>query len=310
MNITILIPCHNEEASIGIVVNEYQKMVPDARIVVCDNASTDATKVKAQEAGAFVISEFHKGKGNAMRRVFADIDADIYVMVDGDGTYDVEALPEMISSLVSNNLDMVIGVRKEEEGQKTYRSGHRTGNRVFNKIVATLFGKGFQDIFSGYRVMSRRFVKSFPVLSNGFEIETEMAIHILRLKLPYLEVSTRYSQRIEGTQSKLSTYKDGIRILKFIVFYFKEIRPFEFFGLIALTLAVLSLTIGVPVVMEYFETGLVERFPLAFLSMGIMLSGILSLAVGVVLDGVSRSRLETKILNYLQIPFLPDGKGK
>lgn len=303
--IAIIIPCHNEEQSIPIVIGGIRQLIPTAAIIVCNNASTDRTHEVAKQHGAIVIDEPHKGKGNAVRRLFTDVEADIYVMMDGDGTYEIAALPDMIHELKANSLDMVIGTRAKETGEKAYRMGHKTGNKLFNKIVSFLFGAGFNDIFSGYRVMSRRFVKSFPVLSNGFEIETEMTVHLLRLKLPFHEVPTKYSDRIEGTQSKLSTYKDGLKILRFIVFYFKEIKPFEFFGLISVGLITLSLAIGIPVILEYLETGLVERFPTAFLSMGIMLSALLSLMTGIILDGVSRARLENKIMHYLRYAAPP-----
>ncbi len=304
MNVVILIPCHNEEKSIAIVIAQLKKILPEAEIIICDNASTDKTAEVAGQSGAVVISEYRKGKGNAMRRLFAEAKGDVFVMLDGDGTYEVEALPKMIDRLCVENLDMVIGTRAEETGDKAYRAGHKTGNQLFNKIVSTLFGAGFTDIFSGYRVMSRRFVKSFPVLSNGFEIETEMTVHLLRLKASFAEMPTRYADRIAGTTSKLSTYKDGLKILRFIIFYFKEVKPFEFFTLISLFLMIVSLWLGIPVVLEYLEMGIVERFPTAFLSMGVMISGLLSFITGVILDGVSRARLEAKILLYLQIPFV------
>ncbi len=302
MKIAVILPCHNEEAAISKVVEDFRKALPGADIYVYDNASTDRTSAVAGDAGAIVRHETRKGKGNVVRRMFADVDADLYIMADGDGTYDAAAAPELVQVLRNHNADMVIGARAKDAGQQLYRPGHRFGNRALNMVVRMIFGQGVTDMLSGYRVMTRRFVKSFPALARGFEIETELTIHALQLRLPLIEVPTHYFDRAEGTHSKLSTYKDGIRILSFILFFFKEIKPFGFFGLIALGLFLLSLVAGIPVVLEYFETGLVPRFPTAVLSVGLMLSSIISFVCGVILDSVSRGRIEQKRLVYLSYP--------
>lgn len=300
MKLAVLLPCYNEEAAIAKVVEDFRTHLPDAEIYVYDNNSTDRTSDVARASGAHVGFEILKGKGNVVRRMFADIDADIYLMADGDGTYDSSVAPELIKELVDNNLDMIVGTRDQEESTEVYRSGHRTGNRLLNLAVQILFDRGFTDMLSGYRVFSRRFVKTFPSESRGFEIETEMTIHALQLRLPIKEIPTRYFTRAEGTESKLSTWRDGFRILNFIMYFFKEGKPFWFFGLISLALAVLSLIIGVPVIADYFDTGLVERFPTAMLSMGIMLCALISFVCGTILDTVARGRLEHKRLRYLQ----------
>lgn len=299
MRIAVLLPCYNEEAAIADVVAGFQASLPGAAIYVYDNNSTDNTSGVAAQAGAIVRREPLKGKGNVVRRMFADIDADLYIMADGDGTYDAKAAPTLINKLLNENLDMLVGARTKDAGDKLYRPGHRFGNRMLNWVVRMLFGQGPTDMLSGYRVFSRRFVKSFPGMARGFEIETELTIHALKLRLPMDEHPTQYFDRAEGTESKLSTYKDGVRILSFILFFFKEIRPFWFFGLVALGLATLSLIAGVPVILEYFETGLVPRLPTAILSTGLMLSGVLSFICGVVLDTVARGRVEVTRLCYL-----------
>ncbi len=299
MTIAVLLPCYNEEAAIEGVVTAFRKALPQARIYVYDNNSTDQTAAVALKAGAIVRHEPFKGKGNVVRRMFADIDADIYVMADGDGTYDADAAPMLIERLKSDNADMVIGARSQDEGDNLYRPGHRFGNRMLNFAVRLLFGAGVEDMLSGYRVFSRRFVKSFPAFAHGFETETELTIHALKLRLPVVELPTRYFDRAEGTESKLSTYKDGVRILSFILFFFKEIKPFWFFGALALVLSCLSLAVGMPVVLEYLDTGLVPRLPTAVLSVGVMLSAVLSFVCGVILDTVSRGRLEAVRLAYL-----------
>lgn len=302
MKIAVLLPCHNEESAIAGVVEGFRRVLPGADIYVYDNASTDNTAAAARSVGAIVRTEPRKGKGNVVRRMFSDIEADIYLMADGDGTYETEAAPQLIRHLVENNADMVVGARVHEDSQEVYRRGHRFGNRVLNLLVRVLFDQGVSDMLSGYRAFSRRFVKSFPALAGGFETETELTIHALQLRLPVHEIPTRYFKRAEGTQSKLSTYKDGIRILKFIMFFFKEARPFLFFTLGAGGLALVSLMLGVPVVLEYLETGLVPRFPTAFLSLGIMLAAAMSFVCGIVLDSVSNGRLEAKRLSYLSYP--------
>lgn len=306
MDIAVILPCYNEEAAIPGVIKAFQKALPKAKIYVYDNNSSDQTSAVAQKAGAIVRSESRKGKGNVVRRMFADIDADLYVMADGDGTYEAAAAPHMVEVLLNNRADMVIGARSKDQGDKLYRPGHRFGNRMLNLVVRCLFGPGINDMLSGYRVFSRRFVKSFPALSSGFEIETEMTIHALQLRMDVREIPTTYFDRTEGTESKLSTYKDGIRILSFILFFFKEIKPFGFFGLLAAALGILSLIAGVPVILEFLETGLVDKLPTAILSVGLMLSGLVSFVCGIILDTVSRGRIEQKRLQYLSLPGLPD----
>ena len=306
MDIAVLLPCYNEEAAIADVVAAFKQALPKASIYVYDNNSSDQTAQVARDAGAIVRTEYHRGKGNVVRRMFADIEADIYLMADGDGTYDAQAAPELVQKLMDENADMVVGARAKDQGEKLYRPGHRFGNRMLNGVVRTLFGEGVTDMLSGYRAFSRRFVKSFPATARGFETETELTIHALKLRLSVFELPTHYFDRAEGTQSKLSTYKDGIRILSFIVFFFKEIKPFLFFGLVSVVLALLSLGIGMPVVFDYFETGLVPRFPTAVLSMGVMLSAVLSFICGVILDTVSRGRIENIRLSYLSYPALSE----
>lgn len=302
MDIAVLLPCYNEGPAIHDVVRSFQKALPGAVVYVYDNNSKDDTAAEARRAGAVVRTETRQGKGHVVRRMFADIEADIYVMADGDGTYDADAAPELVKKLTDEKLDMVVGAREAADGHNTYRRGHRFGNWMLTAAVKAIFGQGFSDMLSGYRVFSRRFVKSFPALSTGFQIETEIAVHALSLTLPCAEVTTRYFERAPGTASKLSTYADGIRIMSFIVTLFKEIRPFLFFSLAALALAVFALILGVPVIAEYFETGLVPRLPTAILSAAVMLCALLSFLCGVILDSLSRGRLEHKRLRYVATP--------
>lgn len=305
--IAVLLPCYNEGPAIYDVVKSYQSALPGATIYVYDNNSQDNTAEEAARAGAVVRMETRQGKGHVVRRMFADIEADIYVMADGDGTYDPQAAPDLVKKLNDEHLDMVVGARDSVDGQETYRHGHKFGNKMLTGIVRMIFGQGFQDMLSGYRVFSRRFVKSFPALSTGFEIETELTVHALSLTLPCVEVKTKYFERAEGTASKLSTYRDGILILKFIILLFKEIRAFVFFALVALGLVALSLFFGLPVITEYFETGLVPRLPTAILSAAIMIMAVISFFCGVILDSLSRGRLEHKRLRYIATGR--DGKG-
>lgn len=302
--IAVLLPCFNEERTIASVVREFRATLPDAAIYVYDNASTDRTATVAREAGAIVRGERLRGKGRVIRRMFADIDADIFVMADGDATYDAAAAPALIARLLDERLDMVVGTRRVVSGQVAYRAGHVLGNRLLTGAVMAIFGQGLTDILSGYRVLSRRFVKSFPVASRGFEIEAEMSVHALSLSIPTGEVDTAYLARPAGSASKLNTYRDGIRILIFITLLFKENRPFRFFFIASLVLAALSLALGIPVILGYFNTGLVPRLPTAVLSASIMLGAMLSFAVGVILDSVSRNRLDQKRLAYLSLPPL------
>lgn len=299
MNIAVLLPCYNEGPAIHDVVRAFQKALPGAVIYVYDNNSADNTVEEARRAGAVVRTEPRQGKGHVIRRMFADVEADIYVMADGDGTYDAEAAPDLVKKLRDENLDMVVGARHAVEGQDTYRKGHRLGNWLLTTTVRLLFGQGFADMLSGYRVFSRRFVKSFPALSTGFQIETEITIHALTLTLPCAEVQTRYFERAGGTASKLSTYKDGLLILSFIMLLFKEVKPFLFFTTIAFMLTLASLGLGLPVIAEFFSTGLVPRLPTAVLSAAIMMCAVLSFLCGIILDSLSRGRIEHKRLRYI-----------
>ncbi len=304
--VAVLLPCYNEQAAITGVIEDFRAALPEARIYVYDNNSTDRTAEAARQAGAVVRAEARRGKGNVVRRMFADIEADVYVMADGDGTYDAESAPAMIRLLIDENLDMVVGTRTETGQGSAYRPGHRFGNRLFTLSVQALFGRRFSDILSGYRVFSRRFVKSFPCRSQGFEIETELTIHSLDLRLPVGEVGTPYSSRPEGSASKLNSVSDGLRILKEILWLLKANRPLMFFGSIAVLLALLSLALAVPLLVTYSETGLVPRFPTAVLSTGIMILSFLSLACGLILDSVSRGRREVKALRYLSLPSIAE----
>ena len=299
--VAVLIPCYNEEKAIAQVVQSFKNVTPDAKIYVYDNNSSDNTLEEARSAGAIVRLENRRGKGNVVRRMFNDIDADVYLMVDGDGTYEVEKAPDLIDALLEGGHDMVVGSRSPEDHSAVSRFGHRTGNEFLTRIVQFIFGHGFSDMLSGYRVFSRRFVKSFPISSRGFEIETEMTIHALQLGLPITEVKTRYFDRIEGSSSKLSTYSDGFKILSTILVLFRDIYPLIFFSLCFIGLATASLIFALPIFLTYLETGLVPRLPTAILSTGIMLLGFLSLTCGIILDSVSRGRLENKRLHYLAV---------
>ena len=296
----VVLPCYNEETAIAGVIKNFKKNLPDAVIYVCDNNSTDKTAEIAKEAGAIVITENLKGKGNAVRRIFTEVDADWYLMADGDGTYETEAAPKLLKYLTENNLDMVVGCRKSIEGEVTYRPGHSFGNKLLTTIAQILFGRGFTDMLSGYRAFSRRFVKSFPVLSTGFEIETELTVHCLNLNLPSGEVQTDYYERAEGSESKLHTYKDGWCILMTIVRLFRDVKPLLFFGVLSLFLVGLSIGLALPLFSEYFHTGLVSRLPTGVLCTGLMISAFLSMACGFILDSVARMRLEAKKIAYLR----------
>ncbi len=298
-SIAILVPCYNEELTISTVVNDFQEALPQATIYVYDNASTDNTGKVAEKAGAIVYQERGRGKGNVIRRMFSDIEADIYIMVDGDDTYEAHKSIEMVNQLIKSNLDMVVGVRKTSNFDGEYRRGHVFGNWMLTTSVSLIFGSGFSDMLSGYRVMSRRFVKSFPVMSKGFEIETEMTVHALQIGASYAEKETVYNSRPEGSESKLSTFKDGIRILRMILLLFKEEKPFYFFSILSLLFFLVSLTLSIPIFITYMDTGLVPRIPTAVLSTGLMIMSFFSLISGVILDSLSRSRLESKRLNYL-----------
>jgi len=306
--VAVLIPCYNEEAAIGKTVADFRSALPDALIYVYDNNSTDGTVKAARAAGAVVRNEAHQGKGNVVRRMFADVDADIYVLVDGDATYDAPSAPAMVSDLIENHRDMVVGARAERE-DAAYRRGHRTGNWLLTSFVATVFGKTFTDILSGYRVFSRRFVKSFPVLSGGFEIETELTVHSLELDLPVGEIQTPYFARPEGSESKLNTWRDGFRILWTIFRLYRSERPLNFFSAIGATLAIIAVGIAIPVFVTYFETGAVPRLPTAVLSTGLMVVAMLSFVAALILDTVTRGRREIKLLAYLNHRSVEDRRG-
>jgi glycosyltransferase involved in cell wall biosynthesis len=301
--IAVIIPCYNEEHAVEQVIRDFHSALPAADIFVYDNNSKDRTRALAEAAGAIVRSEKRQGKGFVVRRMFSDIEADIYVLVDGDHTYDASAAPNMVSLLAKGRLDMVVARRIGTE-PASYRAGHRFGNALFTSVVARLFGTRFDDILSGYRVLSRRFVKSFTVFTGGFEIETEMAVHALTLDLPIQEIDTLYRSRRIGSESKLTTWKDGIRILLAIVTLFREERPMTFFSMLGSGLVLLAVVLIYPVLIEFLETGLVPRFPTAILATGLVLSGLFSFASGVILDTVTRARRESKMLAYLAIPAL------
>jgi glycosyltransferase involved in cell wall biosynthesis len=299
--IAVLIPCYNEEAAIAKVVRDFHASLPGAVIYVYDNNSRDATAARARETDAVVRFERRKGKGNVVRRMFADIEADIYVLVDGDDTYDASVAPALIDKLIDEGLDIVAG-RREATGTTAYRPGHVLGNRLLTGLTSLMFGIKVADMLTGYRVMSRRFVKSFPAAAAGFGIETELTVHAVRIKVPMAEVPTRYKERPAGSASKLNTWRDGIRILFTIVGLMRRERPLIFFGSIFAFFALLSFAIGIPVVIEYFETGLVPRLPTAVLVTGMMMLAFLSLFTGLILDTVTRGRWEIKRLRYLAIP--------
>jgi len=301
LRIAVLLPCYNEEAAIAQTIAGFRAALPAATIYVYDNNSGDRTREVAAEAGAVVRTERMQGKGHVVRRMFADIEADIYVMADGDATYDPQAAPAMIARLMDEHLDMVVGARASEV-DAAYRRGHRLGNRVLTGILARLFGRTFSDIFSGYRVFSRRFVKSFPALARGFETETEISVHALELVMPVGEVVTAYGARPEGSQSKLSTYRDGWRILKTILHLYRIERPVLFYGCFSLFLTALALVLTIPLAITYVETGLVPRFPTAILATGLMILAALSFFAGLILDTVVRGRREVRRLHYLSFP--------
>jgi glycosyltransferase involved in cell wall biosynthesis len=296
--VAVLVPCFNEEAAVATVVADFRNALPSAEIFVYDNNSSDGTIAVAREAGAQVRSERRQGKGHVVRRMFADVDADIYVLVDGDATYDAASAPRMIETLLSDHLDMVVGLRVDQV-QAAYRPGHRTGNWMLTSFLSQVFGQAFKDILSGYRVFSRRFVKSFPVLSDGFEIETELSVHALELALPVAEIETPYYARPEGSFSKLNTWRDGLRILGTILKLYRSEKPLRFFTAIGIFLTLVSIGLAIPVIVTYLEEGLVPRLPTAVLSMGLMILAVLSVSSGLVLDTVTRGRREMKLLAYL-----------
>ncbi|MEO0467421.1 MAG: glycosyltransferase family 2 protein [Pseudomonadota bacterium] len=302
--IAVLLPCHNEAAAIAETVEGFRAALPGASIYVYDNASTDETSHIAAKAGAIVRREPLVGKGNVVRRMFADIEADIYVMADGDATYDAAAAPKLITELENEHADMVVGVRRgdgdePEQKYETYRVGHRTGNRMLTGLVSLIFGQRFSDILSGYRVMSRRFVKTFPSLAKGFEIETELTVHALEIRAPVAEVDTRYVARPEGSTSKLNTFRDGFRILKVIADLTREERPMAFFGGLGVVNLVLAVGLGVPVILEYLSTGQVLRQPTWILGVAFGIAALHFFSIGLTLETVTRGRREAKRLAYL-----------
>jgi glycosyltransferase involved in cell wall biosynthesis len=298
--VAVLIPCLNEAAAVPRVISDFRKCLPEAAIFVYDNGSTDGTPEVARAAGAIVRVEPLRGKGNVVRRMFADIEADVFILVDGDDTYDALSAPVMVDHLLKNSLDMVNAVRQSQI-QEAYRPGHRFGNSLLTGLVAAFFGNRLADLLSGYRVFSKRFVKSFPALASGFEIETELSVHALQLRMPIGEMPSAYKERPVGSASKLSTYSDGLRILKTIVFLVKEEKPLAFFSVVSALLVAASLLFGIPVIIEFMQTRLVPRLPTALLATALAILSFLSLGCGLILDTVSRGRAEAKRLAYLSV---------
>jgi glycosyltransferase involved in cell wall biosynthesis len=299
-DVAVLVPCYNEASAIAKVVAGFRAALPDATVYVYDNNSTDGTSDAAAQAGAVVRREPHQGKGHVVRRMFNDVEADIYVLVDGDATYDAPSAPAMIGKLIDERLDMVVGCRVDRD-EAAYRRGHRAGNAMLTGFVTHIFGRAFTDILSGYRVFSRRFVKSFPILSGGFEIETELSVHALELELPVGEVAAPYYSRPAGSASKLSTFADGFRILWTVLRLYRAERPLALFGSLGIALGFVSVGLAIPIVITYLEIGLVPRLPTAVLATGLMLVAVLSIACGLVLDTVTRGRREMKLLAYLAL---------
>ncbi|MQY22424.1 glycosyltransferase [Nocardia macrotermitis] len=298
--IAAIVPCHNEEAAVAKVVGDLKAAVPDIVVYVYDNLSTDATAERAREAGAIVRTETTKGKGNVVRRAFADIEADIYLMIDGDDTYDAAAAPRMIEALLSGPYDHVLGVRREDAGASAYRTGHETGNKVLNGVVGKVFGENVEDMLSGYRVFSRRFVKSFPAVSREFEIETELTVHSLHLRVPQTQVPVGFRDRPEGSESKLRTYHDGFKILALIVGLARHERPVAFYGLFGTVAWLISIILTVPIIVQFYQIHSVPRFPTLFLAFTLLLLGSLAWTAGLILDGIRRSRHEAARLMYLR----------
>lgn len=299
--IAVLIPCYNEAATVAKVVEDFREALPGSVVYVYDNNSKDDTIARAKEAGAVVRSETRQGKGNVVRRMFADIEADVYVLVDGDDTYDAAIAPQLIGTLIDEGLDIVSG-KREATGSAAYRRGHVLGNRLLTGLTSLMFGVHLRDMLTGYRIMSRRFVKSFPTAVEGFGIETELTVHSVRMLVPMAEVDTKYKERPEGSVSKLSTYRDGFRILLTIAGLTRRERPLVFYGIIFIFFTLFTFATGTPVVIEYFETGLVPRLPTAVLASSTMIIAFLSLVAGLILDTVTRGRWEQKRLTYLSIP--------
>lgn len=301
-SVAVLIPCFNESTTIQSVVNDFRAQLPHAVVYVCDNNSSDDTAALAKAAGAVVWHEPLQGKGNVIRRMFADIDSDVYVMVDGDSTYPANYINALITCLLEKKLDMVVGRRVPQKD--AHRAYHSLGNRWFNRLTGRLFGRSLLDMFSGYRVFSRRFVKSFPALSRGFEIEAELCVHALELKLPFMEIDVPYASRPDGSFSKLRTVRDGIKVLVAILIFFKEIQPFKLFLWISILLVLTGLTLGYPLILTWLDTGLVPRFPTAFIIVGLFIFAMISFTSGIILDGIAHLKRENKRLHYLKLPWL------
>jgi glycosyltransferase involved in cell wall biosynthesis len=301
VTVAVLVPCYNEEITIGKVVADFRAALPDATIYVYDNNSRDNTIDVAQRAGAVVRKELRQGKGNVVRRMFADIEADVYVLVDGDDTYDASASEVLVKRLVEERLDFINAMRVST-AKDAYRAGHRFGNWLLTGLVRQIFGRQFNDMLSGYKILSRRFVKSFPAMSSGFETETELAVHALELRMPSTEVATAYKERPPGSVSKLRTYSDGAQIMLLIARLVKDERPLHFFGLSGLSLIVVAILLSVPLLVTYLETGLVPRFPTAILSAALVIVGVLSIFAGLILDMTTKTRREMKRLIYLSLP--------
>ena len=314
IDIAVLLPCYNEEATIVQVIEAFRRKLPEARIYVYDNDSRDQTADRARSAGAVVHSERNRGKGNVLRRMFVDIEADIYILSDGDMTYDIFEIEVHLNHMLQQRIDMLVGKRQPEHGS-AFPPAHIFGNRFFNRAASLLFGSTFQDIFSGFRLLSRRFVKSFPAVSKGFEIELELAVHATNLRVPVSEVPVTYRPRPEGSYSKLSTLPDGFRILRTLLLLFMEVRPFLFFGMWAICFGLVSVVLGYPLIITFKETGLVPRLPTAILATGLMLIGFMALACALILDNVGKGRHEAKRLQYLSYGLIPSnnvprGKNK
>jgi len=306
--VAVLVPCFNEELTVGKTVAAFREALPSATVYVYDNNSTDRTNDVARAAGAVVRSEPRQGKGNVVRRMFADIDADIFVLVDGDATYDAEAAPRMVHRAIEENLDFVNGARVSQS-MDAYRRGHRFGNYVLTELVRDIFGRQFTDMLSGYKVFSRRYVKSFPAMSRGFEIETELTVHALELRMPSAEEPTAYGERPSGSVSKLSTFRDGARILRLIFDLVRNERPLQFFGLAGALLILIAIVLTIPLAETYFQTGLVPRLPTAVLAIGLIIIGFLSFLAGLILDVVATMRSEMKRLAYLSYPPVSAGRN-
>ena len=298
LRVAVIIPCFNEERTIRQVIREFSEALPGAEIVVCDNNSTDRTSGTARSAGATVLFEPYQGKGNAVRRLFNDVDADVYVMIDGDATYDAAPAPAMIARLVDERLAMVSGARISDH-EEAYRFGHKFGNWMLTGLVRMVFGDRFRDMLTGYRVMSRQFVKSFPALSDGFEIETELSVHSLRLHLPAIEMDTAYRARPEGSASKLNTVRDGFRILRVISRLVRDEKPLQFFSVLGALILAGAAALALPIVLTYLETGVVPRFPTLFVAVSMTVISMLSFTIGLILDTLSRGRTEARRLAYL-----------